>query len=515
MAKSRKSAKVRVVKYIRVSALMGRDDEHFLSPEIQEHAQDSALDRTFGKGQWETVAVKKDIDVSGVAEVRAGFDESIAIAREGGADAISVYDSSRWSRDVGGGIHLLQELQEQYEIRIVSGREGELDVTSATGELHFGMLALMNRWKWREVSDGWQRTIAARARNGKWHGPRPPVGYFKNEEGGLTVDEEKAPIIKHAFVMAADISVSIYRVHRYLTENGVEVSNVYETLRNPIYTGVVRHHATRPHPTRRDKKGRPVRVRTGEYEDFPGLHESIVPNEVFDAVQARINANVKAGLTFDNKPSHELVGVAACALCGAALVRNRANGDTAYLTCANQRRHGRGPACTGAGAARLDDLIKHVYATICDDLQALANDSDAAGRANAKAGSTALRSDDVAALEKRLGQVQEAQANAEAERLINPKGRSTVVHEKLMQKLQDEENKLLVRIARARSANDRVRFDPKAELDILALWEAADVDERNRMLRELAVRVEVRKSEYRLEPYSSRSSVTAPWLPQR
>jgi DNA invertase Pin-like site-specific DNA recombinase len=109
---------MRAVAYIRVSRVGGRSGDSFISPEIQEDAI-SAMAQRLGLTIIETIT---ELDVSGGNADRVGWQGALAMVESGKAEALIVYNLSRFSRSqldalaaidrikaAGGRLHSAQE----------------------------------------------------------------------------------------------------------------------------------------------------------------------------------------------------------------------------------------------------------------------------------------------------------------------------------------------------------------------------------------------------------------------
>lgn len=132
--------------------------------------------------------------------------------------------------------------------------------------------------------------IAASKAKGMWMGGTLPLGYDcpPNGSRALVINEAEAETVRHIFRQYLELG-SVHVLAQKLGEDGIVSKRavarngnvrggapftrgpLFHLLRNRVYLGMIVHRDT----------------------VHPGLHEAIVPVELFDAVQASLDANVK------------------------------------------------------------------------------------------------------------------------------------------------------------------------------------------------------------------------------
>ena len=186
-----------------------------------------------------------------------------------------------------------------------------------------------------DVTDGIRRKVEV----GGTHS-RAPIGYFNVREplpqGGevrtVTVDRERAEIICWGYRTYATGLYSIADITTLLEVRGLRSrptpcytskplsqSAVHALLSNRYYIGEVKYH--------------------GKF--YPGRHEPIISEGLFDRVQAILAAHKLAGER-DRKHQHYLKGSIFCGSCGRRLTysQNTGHGGTyEYFVCLGNQRH--------------------------------------------------------------------------------------------------------------------------------------------------------------------------------
>ncbi len=108
------------------------------------------------------------------------------------------------------------------------------------------------------------------------------------------------------------------RGDRRRTPKPLNLSSVHDLLSSPYYAGIVTYRG----------------------KQYPGRHEPLISQELFDQVQAVLQAHCLAGER-DRKHQHYLKGTIRCGTCGCRLVysRNKGNGGHyEYFVCPRNQR---------------------------------------------------------------------------------------------------------------------------------------------------------------------------------
>lgn len=158
-------------------------------------------------------------------------------------DFLLVSDLSRFSRDAGPAIQMVQSIQMQYDIRIVSCRRGMIyDVMDSNSFFIMGLEFLQatseNIKRQADINGG---IYAAKTVKGKWiQGGPAPFGYVKVQHGKeriMQVNEGQAQVIR--FIYDAFLSgISITEIEKQARVKGFTKKGsdpVGELIRNPLY----------------------------------------------------------------------------------------------------------------------------------------------------------------------------------------------------------------------------------------------------------------------------------------
>ena len=240
---------------------------------------------------------------------RPEFQKMLSYCREnrGTVSHLIVADLSRLARNVVDQGTTIFELQ-QLGITLVSVDEPITDDTAA-GRLARNMLGAMNQF----FSDSLSERVKFRMKAGLDAGRflhYAPIGYL-NVNKDLAVDPERAPLVRKAFELLAsgnystsDAVLNLVTGLGLRTRRGRPLTKQSwgRLLRNPIYTGWIVSGDTR--------------VR--------GKHEPLISEEIFQAVQDRINGKSRPHAKVNE--DFPFRGFVHCARCGKKLTAGWAKG---------------------------------------------------------------------------------------------------------------------------------------------------------------------------------------------
>lgn len=256
-----------------------------------------------------------DGGLSGGNMDRPALQQLTSDIRNGLIDVVVVYKVDRLSRSLADFARLV-ELFEEHQVSFVSVTQ-HFNTSSSMGRLTLNVLLSFAQFEREVTGERIRDKIAASKKKGMWMGGRVPLGYDVVDKQ-LVVNREEAETICHIF----DRYLALGSVRRLKGEldaagyvskarkngnGGTSFSRgaLYTLLRNPVYAGNVGH------------KGKA----------YPGQHDPIVEQTVWDQVQNQLNRNrsraqkrstakvpsLLAGLLFDSNghpmsPTHATKG---------------------------------------------------------------------------------------------------------------------------------------------------------------------------------------------------------------
>ena len=198
-------------------------------------------------------------------------------------DTIVVYKVDRLSRALCDFAKLV-EIFDRHEISFVSVTQ-QFNTTSSMGRLTLNVLLSFAQFEREVTGERIRDKITASKKKGLWMGGNPPLGYdVKNKE--LVVNEAEAETVRHIFRQYREIE-SVHELHSWIAAEGVTSKRrimrdgsiagdkpinrgaLYYLLQNRLYLGEIVH----------------------KEKSYPGKHEAIVDEELWDEVQAILAAN--------------------------------------------------------------------------------------------------------------------------------------------------------------------------------------------------------------------------------
>ena len=274
-------------------------------------------------------------------------------------DYVILWKVDRFARDRRDDANMLFEI-ELAGARLISATEN-IDHTPA-GRLMHGMLATFAEYYSHNLANEVLKGLTEKAKRGGTPN-RAPLGYVNTREqlpqGGevrtVLIDAERAPIIVWAFETYATGLYSIADMVLLLEARGLrsrgnrrygpqplDIKRVHEMLGNPYYTGIVTYRG----------------------KHYPGRHQPLVSQDLFDQVQAVLTAHRCSGER-SYKHEHALKGTIRCGVCGSGLTysRNKGNGGQyEYFVCPKNQR---GECAQGYQPVDLvEAAIEQHYATV-------------------------------------------------------------------------------------------------------------------------------------------------------
>ena len=327
--------------------------------------------RRFAEGKgWDVVAEYSDARISGAKNRRPGLMALLADLAERRFDTILVEHQDRLARDLEDIAGVYKRVR-FHDARIVTLARGELR------QLDIGVQGAMDAEDLQKIADRvrrGQRGAVARGHipAGRAYGYR--IVRRIDDRGELVkglreIDPEEAAIVVRIF---ADYAAgrSPLDICRRLNEEGVpsprggewaksalvgNASRRTGILHNPLYAGQLVFNRTRwvRDPDTRNRRPRANEAAAHETRAMPELR--IVPEQLWDEVQAALRARAGKPLGDRRRPKHLLSGLLECGACGGSYaVVNRDR-----LGCSG-RNNGR--SCANARTIARDELQRRVLA---------------------------------------------------------------------------------------------------------------------------------------------------------
>ncbi len=265
-----------------------------------------------------------DRAISGRTDDRPDFQRMISDARKKEFHYVIVYKLDRFTRNRYDSAVYKHKLK-QLGVKVVSATENISD--NPEGVILEAVLEASAEYYSLELSQKIKRGYRESALKGQYIGGSVPIGY-KVVNKRLVIDDEKAPIIKHAFEQYAK-GVSKRDIVDELTAKGVRTASgkpyghtAFQTaLRSKRYIGIM------------------------EWNDIvvEDACPALIERELFDKVQERLDLNKKAGATKKARIEYLLFNKLFCGYCGAHMHGDAGTSKQGnkhyYYTCHNRKKN--------------------------------------------------------------------------------------------------------------------------------------------------------------------------------
>ncbi len=323
--------RIKVYTYKRVSTAMQIDGYSL-------DAQRSRMKAYADFNDYEIVGEYEDAGKSGKSiEGRMQFRQMMEDVKSG-KDNISyvlVFKLSRFGRNAADVLSTLQVMQD-FGVNLICVEDG-IDSSKDAGKLMISVLSAVAEIERENIRVQTMEGRIQKAREGKWNGGFAPYGY-QLVNGKLEINEEEAVAIRTIYDQYVNTDIGSNGISKYLENHGIrkiqrqngknplfDAHLVRLILKNPVYCGKIaygRRKTEKVHGTRNE-------YHLVEQENFllvDGLHEAIIPEDVWNAAQAKLIAQAKKYEHVNkgkNERTHLLSGIVKCPICGAGLYGNK------------------------------------------------------------------------------------------------------------------------------------------------------------------------------------------------
>ena len=327
-AAAKEAKKLRVAAYARVST---DSADQLVSLDAQKEHYEQVIKNC---PNWEFAGLYYDEGVSGTKMAkRDGLLRMLADCERGLIDYILVKSISRFSRNTVESVETVRRLSAM-GIYIFFEKES-IDTGKMEGELMLSIMSSLAEDESRSLSENNKWSIQKRFQNGTYVIGTPAYGY-KNVDGKMVIDEEKAAIVRRMFASVME-GKSGAKIANELQAEGIptarggkwQSSVIINMIRNETYIGVAVFQKTY-----KDDQFN-SRVNYGEKGMYriEGHHEPIVSEEVFRAANFAVDNNAREkGITKSRKYTkrYALSGKVFCGECGGKCKRKKIYGEVWY-----------------------------------------------------------------------------------------------------------------------------------------------------------------------------------------
>lgn len=327
-ASVKEKRKLRVAAYARVST---DSADQLVSLDAQKEHYEQVI---MNNPNWEYVGLYYDEGVSGTKMAkRDGLLRMLADCDRGLIDYILVKSISRFSRNTLESVDTVRRLSAM-GIFIFFEREN-IDTGKMEGELMLSILSSLAEDESHSISENGKWSIQKRFQNGTYIIATPAYGY-KNADGEMVIDEEKAAVVRRIFDSALN-GKSGTRIAKELNAEGIPTARG-ALWRSSVVLGMI-HNETYVGTAVFQKTYTDERFNTRLNHGEKGMyrievhHEPIVSAETFRAANLAVRNNAKEkGVINSAKYAkrYALSGRIYCGGCGGKCKRKIIGGEVWY-----------------------------------------------------------------------------------------------------------------------------------------------------------------------------------------
>ncbi len=273
--------------YTRKSSEEGLD-QAFNSLDAQREACAAYVKSQSSEGWKALPALYDDGGHSGGTMDRPALQRLLDDITAGRVDIVVVYKIDRLTRSLTDFARIV-EIFERYKVSFVSVTQS-FNTTSSMGRLTLNMLLSFAQFEREITGERIRDKIAASKKKGLWMSGTLPLGYDLPVEGSrvLVVNPGEADLVRRIFSDYLELG-SVHSLEQHLRRAGIlskartsaagrraggrpfSRGALFHLLRNRLYLGEIPHRDT----------------------TYPGQHAAIVAPDLFEAVQAGLNANAR------------------------------------------------------------------------------------------------------------------------------------------------------------------------------------------------------------------------------
>ena len=290
----------KVAIYVRVSTLDQAEEGYSIGEQIDK------LEKYCEIMSWTVSEIYTDAGFTGSNIDRPAMQQLIRDCKHNKFDTVLVYKLDRLSRSQKDTLYLIEDIFNVCNVGFMSLQE-KFDTTTAFGKAMIGILSVFAQLEREQIKERMQLGKLGRARSGKsmaWI--NAAFGYANNRETGiLEIAPLQATIVKEIYNDYMN-GLSLSKLAKKLNNNGHigkeknwNQTAVKKVLSNPVYCGKI------------------------TYNDnvFDGLHEPIITEDFFNAIQIELEKRQKQVLKSINQSrpfsaKYMLAGTLKCGYCG-------------------------------------------------------------------------------------------------------------------------------------------------------------------------------------------------------
>ena len=316
---------------------------------------------------------------------RPGFQQMIddVVEKKDGVSFIICFKLSRFGRNTADILNSLK-LMKRYGVHLICVKEN-IDSSLDSGKMMISILGAMAEIERDNIS---VQTMAGRrekARQGGWNGAKPPYGYTL-KDGNLVMLPEEAEHIKIIFDKYVHTNLGFIGVAKWMnthgykkvinTHNGKDVFTenfIHKVIMNETYCGKIAY-GKRKTVLKEGSEDEYHKIWTSDYQVHEGQHEALISEELWEAAQAKAEANGGRKETIDKDHQYIYSALLKCPVCGKSLYglprrRQKADGSfyrTYYSYGCRSNLHINGIKCNYGqiSCSKIDEAMRGILSSI-------------------------------------------------------------------------------------------------------------------------------------------------------
>ena len=357
--------------YTRKSTSEGLDQD-FTTLDAQREAAENYIASQKSEG-WVVIPDHYDDGgFTGANTERPALKRLISDIKEDKIDCVIVYKVDRLSRSLLDFVQLL-EFFEKNKVAFVSVTQA-FNTNNSMGRLTLNILLSFAQFEREIISERVKDKMGAARKKGKFLGGVPILGYDLDRlNHKLIINDKEANLVREIFDLYLKekslLSVAMilnekgYKTKEYTSKPGrvfggtkFKKTNIQLMIKNPLYMGKVRSGA----------------------ELYPGMHEAIISDEVFNTAQEiRANNRRERENPKNTKDTGLLNHILRCRACNSIMFHTygrKGNHKYRYYVCMNAQKRGYKLCPTrSVNAQAMEEAVIEQLKNIANDDKELAN----------------------------------------------------------------------------------------------------------------------------------------------
>lgn len=418
-------------------------------------------------------------------------------------DGVLVMDADRLARGDSVDQGIISRAFRLSGTKIITPRK-VYDPNSEFDEEYFEFELFMARREYKIINRRIQRGRIASVNEGRYVGSVAPYGYdrvkIKGGKGYTLQPNGESDTVKYVFSQYLNGSGATV-IANNLDDMGVPTrsggawskATVIDMLKNPVYIGKIRWSYRKD--IKQSVNGKLVTVRRSndDYILVDGMHDSIISQEDFEAVQKKLSENKKKPVRSSDVLQNPFTGLIYCKKCGSKMTRLGKNTRNKYDTikCTNRKCECVSAPIFLVEQSVLESLQKWLASYIMrveqGEVQSVQSDE------NIKQSLEDLNAE--------IGKI-----NIQINNTYDLLEQGVYTKEIFTQRnkiLSERKDEIEVRISRLNRSLIKMRNDRQAKQEIIpqirhviaAYWNCTSAEEKNNLLKSVLIRIEYSKAE--------------------